>query len=85
MQTNISVEIPREISHAVRMNANELRRELAIHLFEQEKLSFGKAREMADMSVWGFMQLLKERGINIHYDQEEYKHDIETLEKLERS
>ncbi len=84
MQDTISLEIPREISHVVRMNADELKRELALHLYEQNKLSFGKAREMAGMSVWGFMQLLKERNVVIHYDQEEYKQDIETLEKLER-
>jgi len=83
MQATISVEIPREISHAVRMDANELKRELAVHLFEQDKLSFGKAREMAGMSVWGFMQLLKERKIAIHYDREAYEQDVETLENLQ--
>ena len=82
MQATISVEIPREISHAVRMNADELKRELAVHLFEQDKLSFGKAREMAGMSVWGFMQLLKERNIAIHYDREAYEQDVETSPSL---
>lgn len=60
MQATISVEIPREISHAVRMNADELKRELAVHLFEQDKLSFGKARNEPSKS---FDQVVKELGL----------------------
>ncbi|MDP2972079.1 MAG: UPF0175 family protein, partial [Deltaproteobacteria bacterium] len=45
MSSTIVIEIPREIIHATRMTPEELRRELAIHLFQQGKLSFGKARE----------------------------------------
>ncbi|MFH1026313.1 MAG: UPF0175 family protein [Nitrospirota bacterium] len=47
MSSTIAIEIPREIIHATRMTPEELRRELAIYLFQQGKLSFGKAREMA--------------------------------------
>jgi len=63
MSSTISIEIPHEIIHAARMTPQELRRELAIHLFQQGKLSFGKAREMAGMTVWTFQQLLGSRGI----------------------
>ena len=47
MTSKISIEIPREIIHATRMTPEELKRELAIYLFQLGKLSFGKAREMA--------------------------------------
>lgn len=40
MSSTIAIEIPREIIHATRMTPEELRRELAIHLFQQGKLSF---------------------------------------------
>jgi len=50
MDSTISIEIPREIIHATRMTPQELRRELGIYLFEQGRLSFGKAREMAGMT-----------------------------------
>ena len=50
MSATIAIEIPREVIHVTRMVPLDLKRELALHLFEQEKLSFGKARELAEMS-----------------------------------
>jgi predicted HTH domain antitoxin len=80
----VSIEIPREILHATRMTSEELRRELAIYLFQQGRLSFGKAREMAGMTVWTFQQLLASRGVPIHYDIMDYEEDLATLRKLGR-
>ena len=85
MSSTVSFEIPREILHASRLTAEEIRRELALHLFEQDKLSFGKARELAEMSVWDFQQLLGSRGISVHYDVESYENDRETLSELGRT
>ena len=82
MSSKIAIEIPREIIHATRMTPEELRRELAIYLFQQGKLSFGKAREMAGMTVWTFQQLLGSRGIPIHYDLEDYEADRSTLKEI---
>ncbi len=82
MSSTIAIEIPREIIHATRMTPEELRRELAIYLFQQGKLSFGKAREMAGMTVWVFQQLLGSRGIPIHYDLEDYEADRSTLKEI---
>jgi len=84
MSTTLSFEIPREVLRASRMTEDELRRELALHLFEEEKLSFGKARELAEMSVWDFQQLLGSRDIPVHYDVEAYENDRETLTRLGR-
>jgi len=84
MSYTISIEIPREIVHVTRMTPLDLKRELAIHLFQQGKLSFGKAREMADMTVWAFQQLLGSKGILVHYDVEDYEQDLATLKELGR-
>ncbi|MBM3136137.1 MAG: UPF0175 family protein [Chloroflexi bacterium] len=84
MSSTITLEIPREVIHATRMTPQELRRELAIHLFQQGKLSFGKAREMVGMTFWAFQQLLGSRGIPVHYDLEEYEEDLATLQELGR-
>jgi predicted HTH domain antitoxin len=84
MSATIAIEIPREIIHITRMTPQGLRRELAIYLFQQGKLSFGKAREMADMNVWTFQQLLGSREIPVHYGVEEYEEDLATLQELGR-
>lgn len=84
MPSTLSIEIPYEIAHAAKMTPDELRRELAIHLFSVGKLSFGKAREMAGMTVYAFQQLLGSREISPHYDIGEYEEDLATLSKLGR-
>jgi predicted HTH domain antitoxin len=84
MSTTVSFEIPREVLRASRLTEDELRRELALHLFEEEKLSFGKARELAQMSVGDFQQFLGSRGIPVHDDVEAYENDRETLRRLGR-
>ena len=84
MSATLSIEIPREIAYATKMSPDELRRELAVHLFAINKLSFGKAREMAGMNAWAFQQLLGSREIPLHYDLQEYEEDLATLRKLNR-
>lgn len=84
MSATISIEIPREIIHATRMTPDELKLELAIYLFQQGKLSFGKAREMAGMTVWAFQLLLGSGGIPVHYDIVDYEEDLTTLKELGR-
>jgi len=84
MSSTIAIEIPREVIHATRMTPQELRRELAIYLFQQGKLSFGKARETAGMTAWTFQQLLGSRGIPVHYDLEDYEEDLATLKEFGR-
>ena len=70
-----TLEIPQDILHATRMSPRELRLELAIALFQQEKLSFGKARELAELDFWTFQQILGSRGIHPHYDVAELEED----------
>lgn len=84
MSGTISIEIPREVLHIARMTPEELRRELAVYLFQQNKLSFGKAREVAGMTAWAFQQLLGVRAIPAHYDVEDYEQDLITLRELGR-
>ena len=84
MSDTVAIEIPQEVLHAARMTREELRQELAIHLFREGKLSLGKAREMAGMNIWAFQQLLGSRGIPVHYDVEDYEDDLRTLKGLGR-
>lgn len=84
MSSLIAIEIPREILHVTRLTARELKQELAIYLFQQAKLSFGKARELAGMTVWDFQQVLGSRGIPVHYGLEEFEEDLVFLKELGR-
>ena len=83
MTAMIQIEIPREVLHAARMTPAEIQRELALHLFAEGKLSFGKARELGRIGFWEFQQLLASRHIPVHYDVSDYEEDMATLERID--
>lgn len=82
--SKIVLEIPDEIGEAVRLPAAErparLRRELALRLYEKGLISFGKARQLAGLSVRDFHRLLGEEEIPRSYDREELEHDLRALD-----
>lgn len=73
------MEISQDILDSARLSLNDLKLELAVTLYVQEKLSLGKARELAGMSSWEFRQILSTRRISPHYDIEELNGDITQL------
>lgn len=83
--TLATIEISEDILQATRMSLPEIRLELAITLFQQEKLSFGKARELAEVDFWTFQQILGSRGIAPHYDVADLEKDLATLATLHQS
>ena len=78
------LEIPREVLDSARLTLEELRVELAVHLYARGRLSVGMAHELAGMSLWEFRQLLGSRRIAPHYDLEELEDDLATLRDLGR-
>jgi predicted HTH domain antitoxin len=55
---------------------------MAVYLYSQGRLSIGKARELAGLTLWEFRQLLASRRISAHYDAEDLDEDIATLRDL---
>ena len=54
---------------ATGLDEDELKLEIAIMLFEKEKLSLRKAATLAGMHWLMFLKELDKRSINIHYDE----------------
>lgn len=82
--TMATITVPDEVLLATRMTREEIQLELAISLFQKEKLSFGKARELAGLDFWAFQQILGSRGIAPHYDVAEFHEDLATIERRKR-
>jgi predicted HTH domain antitoxin len=76
----MSLTIPDDILAATGMSEVELRQELAILLFQREKLTLGQASRWADMSQLRFQHLLSSRQIAVHYDVAEFEEDLKTLQ-----
>lgn len=66
------------------MSPEELKREIAVLLFQQGRLTLGQASQLADMPMAEFQHLLASRDIDPHYNVEDLEDDVETLRKLGR-
>lgn len=84
MSTISTLEIPQDILDTARLTIGELRVELAVYLYAEGRLSIGKARELAEMTLWEFRQLLASRRISPHYDVADLDEDVATLKELGR-
>lgn len=76
LQISISDSIVQALRLPEQRIEQELRRELAIALYTQDILSFGKARELAEMDKYEFGQLLSHREVERHYGFEELDDDL---------
>ncbi len=80
----MSVVISDEILRAARMSHDELLLEIAVMLFEKEKVTLAQAARLSGMNRFQFQHLLSSRGIPVHYGIKEFEEDLKTLRKLER-
>jgi predicted HTH domain antitoxin len=80
----MAVVIPDEILRAAALTPEELLQELAVLLFQQDRLTLGQASELAGLDRLAFQQVLGRRHIPIHYDVEELHEDVATLRRLGR-
>ncbi len=77
----MSVIIPDDILHATRMTEAELKQEIAVFLFEKNKLTLAQASRLAGVSRLQFQHLLASRHIPVHYDVAEFEEDLRTLQE----
>ena len=78
----MSVVIPDDILRATKMTEDELKLEIAIMLYKQEKISSGKARAWAGLTVIEFQHELAKRGLYINYNVEDFQADVRTLQSM---
>lgn len=81
---SVTLDLPFDLYQAARLSPEEVRRELALHLYREGKLSFGRARDLSGVDSWTFLHLLGARGIEAHYDVADYEEDLATLRELRR-
>jgi len=75
----MSIIIPDDILQSTRMTEEELRQEIAVLLFQKEKLTLAQASRLAGMNMLQFQHLLASRQIPLHYDIAEFEEDLKTL------
>lgn len=84
--SKLILEIPEDLAETLQLPPSErlsrLRIELAIRLYQKQILSFGKARELAQLDKWEFHELLAQENIERHYDSDDLNTDLATLKTL---
>ncbi len=80
----MGVIIPDEILMATGMTGAELGQELAIFLYQREKLTLAQASRLAGLSRLQFQHLVASQQIPIHYDVAEFEEDLKVLRELGR-
>lgn len=78
----MSLIISDDILHTTRMSEAELLQEIAVLLYQKDKLTLGQASKLAKMSQLQFQHLLASRQIPIHYDVAEFESDLKTLKEI---
>ena len=75
------IEIPQDVLDSARLSTMEVKQELALTLYASRRLSIGKARELAGLSLWEFRQLLGARRISPHFGYEDLGEDVQAVDE----
>jgi len=75
----MSLVISDDIIRASGLSEADLLLEIIVLLFQQEKLSLGKASEILGVPQIRFQRLLDDRGICVHYDVADFREDLQHL------
>ena len=79
---SMSVIVPDDLLQAAQMTEGKLKLEIAVLLYQQRKISGGKARHFAGLNILEFQKELANRGLHVNYEVEDFHNDLETLLRL---
>lgn len=71
--------VPKEFLDSAKMSEDEMRIDLAVHLYATRRLSMGKARRLAQLDLISFQKALSKRDVHINYDVEDLRDDMRAL------
>ena len=77
----MSILISDDILQSARLTEDEFKQEIAVLLFQKEKLTLAQASRFAGMTRLQFQHLLASRKIPVHYDIAEFEEDLKTLKE----
>jgi predicted HTH domain antitoxin len=75
----LTIDIPDTLTQTDRFTQTDWMREIAIALFQQERITLSRASKIAGIDLMEFQKLISDRGICVHYDVEEFEQDVQHL------
>jgi len=72
----ITLDLPDDLGQ---LDQAAIIQEIAIALFQQERITLSRASKIASMDLMDFQKLISDRGICVHYDVEDFEQDMQHL------
>ena len=76
------LNIPLTLSTELDLAPEQIRRDLAIGLYADNKVSLGKAASFAELTQREFLLLLKELRVPLHYDVADLEEDLMVIQEI---
>ncbi len=67
----------------LKLSPTDLLIEMAVHLYDTERLTMGQARKLAGLHQLDFQKELAKREVCVKYDLEDLEKDLENLKILD--
>ncbi len=78
----MTLTLSEDLVQATRLTEQQILQELAVALFQSDRLTLAQAARLAEMDRLSFQHLLASRGIPQHYGEAGYAEDLRTLSQL---
>jgi predicted HTH domain antitoxin len=75
----LTIDLPDTLTQTDNFTQTDWMREIAIALFQQERITLSRASKIAGIDLMEFQKLIADRGICVHYDVEEFDQDVQHL------
>jgi len=82
----INFELPAAVVSQAGLNpgslSDEVKKMVAVFLYEHKRISLSKACEVGCMSQWEFFEMNKQLGISLNYSKSDFNTDLEKLSNV---
>jgi len=79
---SIDFTVPSKVLASAKISADDLMLELAVYLYDKERLSMGQAKNLAQVDLPTFQRELAKRNVYIKYGVDDLQDDLNTLDNL---
>lgn len=76
----MTIELPPDLE--ARIQAENVRLDLALGMYASDRVTLGRAAEIAGMTQLDFQRELGRRQIPLHYDRDDFATNLQTVREL---
>ena len=82
----VKMDFPKDVLLAADISEanapSDIKKHLALYMFKERIISFGKASELSGLNKLEFLELAGSKCIPFNYDTDDYREDLNTIQDL---